>query len=52
MATAKKLISVKFIKSPTGTLKLAYNAGESGKVTKEQYDILAEAGFIEVKDKK
>ena len=51
MATEKK-VKVTFLKSPTGVLKLGYSAGDTASVTKEQYDILAEAGLIEVKGKK
>lgn len=46
--TAKKTIKkikVEFLKSPTGLLNLAYNAGEQGAVTAAQADILIDAGI-------
>lgn len=40
------MIKVKFIKSPTGRFKLAYSAGQEGRVTPEMAKQLEEAGFI------
>ena len=39
------LIRVKFIKSPTGKFRMAYNAGHSGLVRKELADKLIKEGY-------
>ena len=39
------LIRVKFIKSPTGKFRMAYNAGHSGLVRKELADKLINEGY-------
>lgn len=39
------LIRVKFIKSPTGRFRMAYNAGHSGLVRKELADKLINEGY-------
>ena len=39
------LIKVKFIKSPTGKFRMAYNAGHSGLVRKELADKLINEGY-------
>lgn len=43
-----KLVKVKFLLSPTGTFKLAYNAGDIGLVTPETAKSLEEAGYAEI----
>ena len=39
------LVRVKFIKSPTGKFRMAYNAGHSGLVRKELADKLIKEGY-------
>lgn len=39
------LVKVKFIKSPTGKFRMAYNAGHSGLVHKELADKLIKEGY-------
>jgi hypothetical protein len=38
---------VKFLKSPTGAYKLAYNVGDIAQVEKAQADLLIKEGFAE-----
>ena len=50
---SSKLVKVKFLLSPTGSYKLAYNAGDIGQVTPELAKTLEDAGYAEViKEKK
>ena len=44
------LIRVKFIKSPTGRFRMAYNAGHSGLVHKEIADKLIKEGYAVLVD--
>ena len=44
------LVRVKFIKSPTGKFRMAYNAGHSGLVHKELADKLIKEGYAVLVD--
>ena len=44
------LVKVKFIKSPTGKFRMAYNAGHSGLVHKELADKLIKEGYAVLVD--
>jgi hypothetical protein len=39
------MVKIKFIKSPTGKFRMAYNVGHSGLVTKERADLLIKEGY-------
>lgn len=47
LAVEKDLVAVKFIKCPTGAFGLAYNSGDTGKVTPEMAEALIASHFAE-----
>lgn len=43
--TSAEKVEVEFLKSPTGLLNLGYHPGETGLVSRDQADILIDAGI-------
>ncbi len=41
-------VKVKFLKSPTGICKLAYNAGDEGEIESKQAEELSEIGYAKI----